>query len=509
MKLWALLFSIIFSSCTKNNLDLEESSNLSLIFTGNVNAEIEPCGCRQFPLGGIDNVYGALSSEKKSSSVLFVDTGDSYYQASFIPESEEESTKEKARSVHLGFNLVDLKLKLIGDQDLSSGFDDLKELIKDSKYEILVSNLNKPDFPHIEYKTYTFHQHRLFFLGVVNPETIQASYRSFFSEPEASIKRMINNLTNTEKFDSKNPYHHLIVLSHSGQKLENQYANTFEAIDWILGSHSMNFTQKPNVIKKTRLAQMLSRNHYLGKISFIKDDPKTTYSTIEINQQLANKVKNNPLISFIEERKKITDKILVTEQSKNSEEFYNTDQIPTASACIDCHDAQGTFWQKTSHSLAYITLKNSTRHHDLDCLKCHSLGTRDKKGYVDSKKIVIVEKQEDYWKEVFSKAAPSISLRELAESEIHQHSKAWYDLDLKYNVSHNYANVQCLNCHQQNIEHLNNPSAHKGKNVEKIKNACLSCHTSDQSTHWYSNNKLIEETFQKMYVKMSCPKITD
>ena len=34
----------------------ESKDSLKILFTGNINAELEPCGCRQFPLGGINHL---------------------------------------------------------------------------------------------------------------------------------------------------------------------------------------------------------------------------------------------------------------------------------------------------------------------------------------------------------------------------------------------------------------------------------------------------------------------
>ena len=503
---YLLLFMLL--SCTNKSRELETKQSLSLIFTGNINAEIEPCGCRQFPLGGIDNVYGALEEERKNSSILFIDTGDSFYQAGFVPDSEKNSSLEKAKAVHEGLNLLGLNLKLIGEQDTAAGIDSLKSLIRDAKYEIIISNLKESvDIPHIKFKYYKFHEHRLFFIGVVNPESMQEHIRKLFNSPITSINSVIKKLKSENSFNPRDPNHHLILLSHSGQQLEKEIAEKIQGIDWILGSHSMNFTQKPNQIKQTKLAQMLSRNHYLGKISFRKGEAHSKYSTVEINQELSKKPISNPLIKFIQTKKELIDKIQVTEQSQNNHQFYQTEQIPTSSSCIDCHDTQGTFWQSTPHSLAYITLKNSTKNHDLDCLKCHSLGGGNPKGYIDSQKIVITENPEDYWKDVFSTIKPSKKIRDLPSKEILEHSKNWYDLDLKHNVSHNYTNVQCLNCHQQSVEHMNLPSKYKSTGPEALKKACLNCHTSDQSTHWYKEGQLNQDVFNEMYKKVSCPKV--
>lgn len=509
MNFLKLVFLFSLLSCNFNDQSrLNKKDEISLLFTGNINAEIEPCGCRQFPLGGIDNLYTVITEERKNASVIFIDTGDSFYQANFIPNDEEKSSFAKAKAVSEGLDLLKLDYKALGDQDLSNGLDKLAKLINESNYKIIASNLkDESKIPHQKHDEFVFHKHHFFIIGVTHPETVQKEYYKYFISPEQGIKKQLKVLE--EKYDSTNPYHHLILLSHSGQEKEIEYAKSFPQIDWILGSHSMNFTQKPIQIKETKLAQMLSRNHYIGKINFKKNAHDSSYSTIEIGPELAKKISNNPVTEFIKKKKKVIDEIQVSEQSSSNSNFYSIDRIPTATSCIDCHDAQGTFWQKTSHSLAYITLKNSTKNHDLDCLKCHSLGVRNPKGYTDSNDIVIVDDNENYWKEVFSKSAPKESIRELQKDEIYRHSKAWYNIDLKYGVEHNYANVQCLNCHQLPMEHLNLPSKHKSSGKDGIKNACLKCHTPDQSTHWYSNGALNEEIFEKSYKKVSCPKVID
>ena len=507
MKFFLILFFL--NACTKPNLidQLQKKDSLSIIFTGNINAEIEPCGCRQFPLGGIDNVYGALEEEKKNSSVLFIDTGDSFFQGTFIPKNEKQSTLAKAHTINEALNLTNLNFKILGDQDFSAGVEELKNILKKSKFQIIGSNLKDGiGIPHLKNFHFNFHDHHFFIISVTNPETLQAEYQDLFTDPIETISNQINILKKDFQFNPENAKHHLYVLSHSGTKFENRMAEKFPEIDWILGSHSMNFSQKANVIKKTKLAQMLSRNHYLGKIKYIKNKDEYDYTTFEINDELAKKLTHNPLSVFIKQKKQEIDQIQINEQNKNNAQFYGMDQIPSASTCIDCHDTQGTFWQKTAHSLAYITLHKANKSHDMECLSCHSLEAKNPKAFIDSTKIVLNSKTDDYWKEVFAEISPKKSIRELSEEKIYQFSKIWYEKDLKFNTSHNYANVQCLNCHQQDIRHLNSPTEYKSSNLGSMKQNCLNCHNNDQSNHWYKDGKLDENLFQQAYKKVSCPK---
>ena len=59
-----------------------------------------------------------------------------------------------------------------------------------------------------------------------------------------------------------------------------------------------NFNQKPIEEGTTKIAQMLSRNHYLGSITFKSDSSEAKFNFHEVNQDLAKTIKNNPLTSF-------------------------------------------------------------------------------------------------------------------------------------------------------------------------------------------------------------------
>ena len=116
---------------------------------------------------------------------------------------------------------------------------------------------------------------------------------------------------------------------------------------------------------------------------------------------------------------------------------------------------------------------------------------------------------DDYWKKVFSNNEPSGVIKDLDEKEVSKYSKHWFDTDIVEGVTHNYANVQCLNCHEVENSHIDSPTKMKAHNYASIKNKCLECHNSDQSNHWYDGGKLNDHVFNKLYKQLSCPKIQD
>ena len=81
--------------------------------------------------------------------------------------------------------------------------------------------------------------------------------------------------------------------------------------------------------------------------------------------------------------------------------------------------------------------------------------------------------------------------------------------DKKSGVKNNFANVQCLNCHNQHDEHPFNsdaPISHEQK-MSQMQNRCITCHTAEQSPEWYGKDEkgLNEKVVAQKIKKMSCP----
>ena len=73
---WGLVVLVFILSCSAIiQADKESAENiklngkaLHLIFSHNINGETHPCGCRNFPLGGLPQVAGFLAELNKDTS---------------------------------------------------------------------------------------------------------------------------------------------------------------------------------------------------------------------------------------------------------------------------------------------------------------------------------------------------------------------------------------------------------------------------------------------------------
>lgn len=535
-----LYFSLFLNSCSyivgvlddgkvtvvnPSNRLLKEKNRFTLVFSHNVNGETHPCGCRHFPLGGLPQVAGHMHELRETSQVLYVDVGDTFFSSSRIPESMQKSLSFAAENLAKGFDLLKLDYFIPGDQDFAEGEDFLVKILKGKSFTPLIANLEHQEkWGAKKWTQQKIGIHRFFFTGIVNPDVLQPPYNSLFHSPIKSLEEVLKEMK-ASGLDPSSPFHRLIVFSHSGMDYDKNLAKMYPEITWIIGSHTQNFTRTPEVVGQTSIVQVLSRNHYLGQISFALESSKKEdkFELIEVRDELAKKLVPNPFMAFIEGHKEKVKALQLSEQETISQNPGNI-RLSTASSCIECHSEQGTFWQQTPHALAYVTLAKVNEEANLNCISCHSLGAEDPRGFVRAKDIVLFPDlkdqkldhlKEQYWKEFKNITKNIKEVRSLSKKELAVHKKMWIELDANYKVRENYANVQCLNCHTKHVDHpfeVNPVKIVKEQRFKQIQQKCIGCHTRDQSPEWYVKNKqglaghLNEAAFTKLYQRLSCPK---
>ncbi len=490
-----------------------KSESLNIMFSHNINGETHPCGCRNFPLGGIPQIAGSLQNPS-NSPLVYVDTGDAFFPSTQVPKLLEKSQVFTANKIAESFDKNGLELFLPGDQDFAFGEDFLATISTKHKFQFVISNLNSKKIKHKKWVAKKFGNQNIIFLGILHPTLLKTEYRHLVNNPEKSIRMTLVEIS--EKFGDLDDLK-LVLLSHSGMDIDKKLAAQFPMLDWIIGSHSQAFTQLTVDVGNTKIVQVLSRNHYLGNIKIAANKKgKDSFKVIEIRDELKDKVKDNKMIPWLDAYKDQLDKIQLEEQklmTGDSNEFNH--KANTAISCMECHKEQTEFWQETPHSIAYVTLENAKATNNPNCVGCHSLNYKKLNGFQNSDDIIVSNKKLDqYWKEWETNVHPIKSVRKLSKKQIKKHAKDWMKLDQKFEVTHNFANVQCLNCHEKAGDH---PFEMDDivKTTKDYMSKCLECHTSDQSPDWYSkNDKGIATTVNKAYVsgiikKISCPKRVD
>ncbi|WP_417335959.1 multiheme c-type cytochrome [Halobacteriovorax marinus] len=527
--IWKFILCLTLASCTNfiNTIDEGEynvtgikKDSFSIVFSHNINGETHPCGCRHHPLGGLPQVAGVLHDIQKNSDTLYIDSGDTFFASSSIPETLQKSLTFTAQNLAKGLGQLGLTYQLPGEQDLAMGWDFLKQLQEENKFTYLVSNATS-SFPlkHEKLAILTKGPHRIFIIGLSDPSIFPGKFKGAFENPFLAINKIREELKKVG-YKKDSPFHRLIAMTNSGIDVDTQIAKKFKELDWIIGSHSQSFTKFPVEEGKTKMVQVLSRNHYIGeiKIALKSDKSKDSFNIHETRDETAKLLSPNPYHEFLTKHKEQLSKIQVEEQNAMTVASFGVQKFNTANSCLECHQAQADHWQKTPHSIAYLTLIKAKEENNLACIKCHSLGQNSPHGFAKASDMVVFEEKdetklaklkESYMKELKESFLDFSSVRKLPPKSIENLSKKWRELDKRKGVTHNFANVQCLNCHDKHLEHPFSTSEEEASpkaKYENMRNKCLNCHDPDQSPEWYQGTKLNENKFVDMMKKVGCPK---
>lgn len=514
----------------------QAEGSFSLLFSHNINGETHPCGCRQFPLGGFAPIKGLMHQLSMERPALYVDTGNALFPSTVTPNHVKTSLEFTAKTIAQTLQEMGLLIFVPGVQDFASGKDFLKSL----GLPLRAVNYQGPDK---SFKTepivFKKGEDAFYLLSFVRGELLQPAFQEFFSPHAESIPRAIEYLKSEHRYDPENPRHRLIVLSSGGLDFDILLAQAHPQIDWIIGGHSQSFLQRPRRVGTTQIVQTLSRNHYLGEIIFElgKTKDHDTYQLHEVHPDLAEKLSPNPFGLKMDQYLKELASIQLEEQRKMSSSWQSGIQlIPTAKSCLDCHAPQTERWMETPHAMAYATLIQAGEPYNLSCIECHSVGKNDPHGFQRFDDIIVFEKQlstgertqqqeeklkeqlkalrESYWSQIREDIKDIESVRALSPKELKSYSKKWMKRDKDFSIAHNFSGVQCMNCHQQPLDHPFDFGTEKLSAAQKrlnMENNCLNCHNADQSPHWYLKDErglaqeLDRDIFAAMKASIACP----
>lgn len=495
-----LIFLLVLSACQKNSQE-----PLTFVFSHNINAEILACGCREFPLGGMSQMAGAIHQLKQNSQLIMIDTGDTLFSSPVIPKALKSSSHYTAQTMAKFLDQIGLRYFVPGDQDMAAGIEFLQQIAEQVSFTFLVSNFApEVTLPHKSWDRLNIKGHQFYFIGLVDPTLFSKDSAKFFTDPSLALQQTYQKVLKAGYRPQKS-HHHLILLSHSGLEKDFYWQEKLPQLDWIIGAHSKNSMSKPLKQGKTRLVQVKDQNHFLGTITFDFIAEKANYQRLSVKDELKNALQPNPFISLTESYKTGLQELQRQEQQQLVQVPNKLLRMPTSVSCQSCHQAQYDFWQGTAHSLAYATLIKAQADQNPQCIGCHTLGHQQPQGFLSTQQLLIPLPQ-TYWKEFNPIIKDLTSVRKLQPKKIRQYAMAWEALDQKHHVRFNYANVQCLHCHQIDAEHP--LSTTKDFSSLEQKEKCLSCHNSNQAKQWYDkNNQLKPNLFARKLKQVACPSL--
>ena len=403
-----------------------------LILTGNWGGQLEPCGCSERQLGGIDRRSQVIQSVK-SQSRLLLDAGP------LIDRDGRQSQLKLEtflRSMHqLNYDAIALTGREIGILKENLG------LNVDQRPASMATNL--PENVRKEYGVIGYFEKTLqrqdqkldcLVLAVSDPRQVADSHLGMQLKLRDPVEAVVELLTNMKIAPTQRQKDKLILLlvSSADETLIKKLQG-IRALDLLV---KVGYADEAELVEPTGWLPAVISTGRLGKYVagfIIPADSDATLTNAEFfSIPIDADYPRDPQIV------KLIDKYQLQLQVENLIE--NEDMLPRLaapeglrfvgnSACSDCHGVIYEKWKKFKHGHALDTLVNKERLFDPECVTCHTVGMRYVGGYRSREK------------------TPDLT------------------------------HVGCESCHGPASAHLEDASAQ----YQKIFNACEDCHNHETS----------------------------
>ena len=369
---------------------LSESA-ISIVFTGEENGYLEPCGCSKGELGGLPRRHTLINQLRANSeNCVLLSLGDISKEVGRQDEIKMEITlKALDQMGYFAHN--------IGEKDINMGIELLSYLSQTSDVNFISSNIVFLNSPGLNVRPYVIKEMeidettvKIGILGILSPELVDGDYPNVeVMDPIVSLKNLISDLNGKTDI--------LVLLSHANMDDSIKLAEIFSELDLIISGHGVD---EPALylkrVNNTSVVPVGEKGKYLGVITFPlehdqggKAKHNKTYvpnsrleyyglgtqmeSAVEIilvDERFENSTEIERLLKIYQQRledEELLKSVLKVDPPSNFAFVGNDD-------CAICHNKIFRHWAETRHASAYETLVRVEHEYDPECVSCHTIG---------------------------------------------------------------------------------------------------------------------------------------
>ncbi|MBC8282928.1 MAG: metallophosphoesterase [Nitrospinae bacterium] len=425
MNRFLLAFLVLLSACLSPPAHLPSSTaaeprNLLVVYTGNLLAELKPCGCaKEEDQGGIERRMQYLHDiRKKNPNLLLVDTGDHFKEPTRQGKLKAETLLKATEK--MGYDAVAL-----GERDLVYGSQFLKNLsIPFVSSNIVLENLPLETARIRKLKNGL----NIAVLSIVDPSLFYLKNHTGLTipDPDQIVSQEILRIKQSNSIDL------LVLLTHMKKEKALKFLDK-EGVDLVINGHISSETDtvdmKPIHKAGKIFVQASPRGQKMGELHLtINESGKISFEHRMV--KLDSSINNDPEMvklyeAYNEKVEAMFFESLTAKRNKDKVSIYAGDTV-----CKNCHAAAHEKWSSSRHGKAYDTLRKINKAFDSECLVCHVVGYNLPGGFIS----------------------------ELDTPEL--------------------KNVQCEVCHGAGKKHTSAPMPGFGNEAKK---ACIKCHVKNHS----------------------------
>ena len=414
-----LFFGCDLLSVSLPSLNAAESKTLLIVYTGNLLAELKPCGCsKEEDQGGIERRMQYLKDLRKNKpNLLLLDTGDHFKEPT-------RQGKLKAETLMKATEMMNYDYVALGERDLVYG----SQFLKNQSVPFIAGNIELENLPLKKLRTKEFKNRlKVATLSVVDPNLFYLKNHAGLKilDPDQFVSQEIS------KIQESNP-DLTVLLTHMDRKKAIKFLEK-EGVDIVINGHILDETDtvdmKPFYKKNKVFVQASPRGQKMGEIR-VSLDQKGKISFEHRVVPLDSNIKNDTEMvklyeSYNEKIEVMFFKSLAAKRNKDKTSIFAGE-----TACKTCHPEAHEKWSTSRHGKAYETLRKINKAFDPECLACHVVGYNTPGGFIS-------------------------------------------ELDTP-----GLKNVQCEVCHGPGKNHISAPMSGFGMKARK---ACKNCHVKNHS----------------------------
>ena len=348
---------------------------IHVVFTGEENGYLEPCGCSEKQLGGFSKRHTLINHlREEDGHLILLSLGDLTGNVGRQGEIKMETALE-------ALGLMGYDVHNIGEKDLDIGTDLLGYFSQISNVGFISSNI-KFTTPVLEIKPYVIKEVKtkeiilkVGILGVLSPELVGNYYHDMeVMDPVLSLKPLLKDLH--DKTDI------LILLSHAEMEESIKIAEACPDLNLIISGHMVD---RPDLylekVNDTYIIPVGEKGKYVGKITLSSQQKQVGEG--EHFDNLSPGIEITPLDGKFEDSSDITMLLKIYQQRLRDEELLLQviKSDPSSSLtfignddCAVCHNKIYKHWEETGHASAYETLEKVEHEYDPECVECHVVG---------------------------------------------------------------------------------------------------------------------------------------
>jgi len=364
------LLIIIFWLIIKAPILAAASTDMTIIYSGNLDGELEPCGCTlEGDMGGIKRRGTIVDELRKASPKLFL------ISSGGLIVSYATSDRLTSEYILKGFEALDYDAIGVQWQDLSYG----TEFIQTAHLPWVASNWQGDQFS--SYKLIEHGDRKLAFFSWLDPAAesqMMTSASAFQKRTRARTGILKNNLA---KAKSKNA---LTVLATSLDYETALVSIPLKHVDILIIKSAYEKYAEPKMVEDTLVLEPGSRGMRLGRLDITLDIDNHIKSFKHQLIPMPSSVIDSPRMEewYAEYNDRVKQAYLKSAEIRKAVEFGKRNYVG-ADACKGCHQSAYNIWSKSQHAKAFDSLALVNKAFDPNCIICHTVGFDKEGGYID------------------------------------------------------------------------------------------------------------------------------